>query len=144
MPGCIFSMAFSCDNQTAFITGEYGNVKILKWKAGANSGDDFDLTKPKKVGGNYTVSICLTKDEKYLLLGSIQLVSVLEKATKKVTKEFKMPDTVIGINLIQDDKKVLIAEENGNLSIIDLETLEISSIAKNITKGKVLSQIIVI
>ena len=44
-------MAFSSDNQSVFITDLDGNIKMIKWQAGANSGDDFDFTEePKKVG----------------------------------------------------------------------------------------------
>ena len=55
-----------------------------------------------------------------------------------------MTDCVKGISLIQDSKKAIIAEGNCDLSIIDVETLEISSIAKNITNDKVLSKITII
>ena len=118
---------------------------MIKWLAGANSGGDFDFTeKPKKVGNDCTFSICLTKDEKYLLVGSTGLVRVFETTTREVTKEFKLTTFVSGINLIKDGKKAIIVQGNGNLSILDLETLEIKKIARNIAKGKGLSTIMVI
>ena len=135
----IHSVAFSCDNKSAFISNWDGNIKILKWETGAKSGDDFYFTqKSKQVGNNYTLTICLTKDEKYLLVGSHLLVSVFKTATREITKEFKMSTSVSKITLIKDEKKALIVEENGNLSILNLETLKISLIAKNITKNNYL------
>ena len=141
----IASVAFSRDNQTAFISDWSGYIKIIKWQAGANSGDDFNLIEePIKVGNQYTESICLTKDEKYLLVGSNELLTIFETTTREITKKFELTYTVIGINLIKDGKKAIIAETNGNLFMIDLETLEISSIAKYIQNGKEFSKIVVI
>ena len=85
----IFSMAFSRDNQSAFISDWEGSIKMIKWQAGANSEEDFDFTeKPIRVGVRFTVSICLTKDEKYLIVGSEKLVSLFETTTREVTKKF--------------------------------------------------------
>ena len=141
----IIPVAFSRDNKSAYISDYHGNIKMINWQAGANSGAEFDLTQDsKKVGKSYTESICLTKDEKYLFVGSIKLVRIFETTTRETIKEFAMTYYVMGINLIENDKKVIVAEENNNLSIIDLETLEISMIAKNITNGKKLRKITVI
>ena len=50
MPQHISSIALSRDNQSAFISDFNGNIKMIKWQAGANSGDGFDFTEqPKKV-----------------------------------------------------------------------------------------------
>ena len=141
----IYSMAFPHDNQSVFISDFWGNIKMIKWQPNANSGNDFDFSEePKMIGNTVTKSICLTKDEKYLLVGSSELVSVFETETREVTKEFKLKDDVIQITLIQDGKKAIIAEEYGDLSILDLETLEISSVAKNITNGNFLTKFILI
>ena len=145
MTGAIYSVAFSRDNQSVFISDWDGNIKLIKWKAGADSWDDFDLTEePREVGDSSTFSICLTKDEKYLLIGSDLLVSISETTTRKVIKEFNITTIVRTVSLIEDGKKAIIAENNGNLSVIDLETLEISLIAKNIKNGENLNKIIVI
>ena len=130
----ISSVAFSRDNQRAFISDDEGNIKVIKWTPNANSGDDFNFTEePRKVGNQTTDSICLTKDEKYLLVGSDKQISVFETTTREITKEFKLSNQVVSINLIKDDKRAIIADENGNLSNLDLETLEIEEIAHNIT-----------
>ena len=118
---------------------------MIKWQAGANSGDDFDFTEEgKKVDNKYIQSICLSKDEKYLLVGSWKLLSVFETKTGEIKKKFELSDFLPGINFIKNGKKAIIAEENGNQSILDLETLEISSIAKNITNGKDLMKITIL
>ena len=145
----IYSVAFSHDNHCAFIGLWNGFIKIIRWKAGANSGDDFNSSEePKRVGTGSTYSICLTRDDKYLLVGSRALVSVIKAKSlrwkKKVIKEFKLTDEVRDIKLIKYGKQAIIAEKNGNLSILDLETLEISSVAENITNSKELNKIIVI
>ena len=107
----IHSMAFSRNNQSVFISDYSGNIKTIKWKAGVNSGDEFDFTEElKKVGNNFTSSICLTKDEKYLLVGSHELVSVFETTKNKITKEFKLTNFVQGMSLIKDGQIVVIAE----------------------------------
>ena len=138
MPYHIFSVAFSRDNLSAFISDYIGNIKMIKWQAGANSGDEFDFTeKPKKVGDNLTSSICLTTDEKYLLIGSQYSVFVFETKTRKVKKEINATYLVEAIILIQDGKKAIIAEFYGSLSILDLETMEIKKIAEKITEGSI-------
>ena len=143
----IRSVAFSRDNQRAFISDQDGNIKMIKQQAGANSDDDFEpaLTDSDiRMDDSPTESICLTKDEKYLLVGSGFTLSVLETETRKVTKEFKMTANIQQISLIQDGKQAIIAENNGDLSIIDLETLKIQKIAKSVTNGQNLKRIILI
>ena len=145
LSGPIFSVAFTQDNQRVFISDENRNIKMINWQADANSGFKFDFTqKPEKVGKGSINSICLTKDDKYLLVGSKKLVSVFETATRKVTKEFKLKNQVAAVSLTQYGKRAIIAEESGEITILDLETLEISSIAENMTGGDILNKIIVI
>ena len=138
-------MAFSCDNQSVFISDYHGNIKIIKWKAGANSEDEFDFTQePKRVGDGGTYSICLTKDEKYLLVGSNASLCVFETATSEVTKQFKLKFGVRAINLIKNGNKAIITEMDGNLYILDLETLEISLIAQHVAKQDIVYHITII
>ena len=136
MSDCILSVAFSRDNQSVFISDYKGNIKRINWQAGAKSINNFDFSEePKKVGKGFTFSICLTKDEKYLLVGSHEGLLVFETATREIIKEFQLTDVVQAITLIKDGKTAIIAEINGNLSVINIETLEIFSIANNITKN---------
>ena len=141
----IHSVAVSRARKGAYIVDRDGKILIIKWKADTNSWDGFDFTHESKSVGNGTYnSICLSKDEKYLLVGSWKLLSIFEAETKTVIKKFKLTTYVIAINLVNHAKKALIGEENGNLSIFDLETFKISSVAKNITKNKMLGKILVL
>ena len=145
MPHHIYSIAFSRDNQKAFVSEFNGSIKMIKWEEGANSGRDFSFNHGSDyVGSSYTYSICLTKDEKYLLVVSYELLCVFDTTKRIVVKTFKLNGWISGINLIKDGKKAIIAEESGNLIILDLETLEIKKIAENIANGKTLKKVIVI
>ena len=95
---------------------------MIRWQVDASSENDFDFEEePKKVGRGDTFSICLTKDEKYLLVGSRTQLSILETNTRRVAKKFNLNTTVRGIFLIKDGKKAIIAEEYGVFTIIDLQ-----------------------
>ena len=141
----IFSVAFSRDNQSAFISDQEGYIKVINWQAGASSGDIFDFTQNvTKVGSGCTESICLTKDEKHLLVADCDSVRVFETTTREVTTVSELTSYVKAISLFQDDEMAIIAELNGNLTIVDLKTMEISSIIKKITNTKIISRIAVI
>ena len=141
----ILSIAFSRDNQHAFTSIMEENIKMIKWKSNASTKNEFDFTeKPQNIGDGFISSLCLTKDEKYLLVGASKLLRLYETETRKVTKEFEMTGIVVGMSLIKDYKKAIIAEQNGNLYILDLETMEICSIAKNITDDRELRRMIVV
>ena len=118
-------MAFTQDNQGAFISEYSGKIKMIRWKPNANTELDFDFTqKIFRVGNSSTFQICLTRDDKNLLVGSKGLVNVFNIETRNVTKEYKLDAVVRGIKFIDGGKGVLIAEDNGDLTIINLETME--------------------
>ena len=130
-------MAFSHDSKSVFISDGAGNIKMEKWREDTYPGHESNYTEePIKVGGSNTYSICLTKDEKYLLVGSNKLLQVFETTEKIVQKKFKLKSMVEVITLTKNGHYALIGEYDGNLSILDLETLEISLIAKNITTNR--------
>ena len=138
-------MAFSRDNKRAFISDMDGNLRIIKWQAGANSRDEFDLTEqPKRVIKRIIDSICLTKDEKYIIIGSQQLVCVYVTVTSEVIKTYKMKRHVQDIKLFKDGKKAIIASINGDLHIFDEETMQIYPIAEDVTNIARVNKIIVI
>ena len=141
----IKSVAFTQGHQSAYISDIGGNVKMINWKQNTNSKHDFDFTQNSIKVGNYnTNETCLTKDDKNLFVGSGNHVRVFNTETRKVTKQFKLNDNVHGLMLINSGKNVIIAQRNGDLSIIDLKTFEISRIHKNVTDGKRLTKILVI
>ena len=137
-------MAFLCDNTSAFISDASGNIKMIKWQTGVNSSIEISYIEESKKLYDNTSSMCLSKDEKYLLFGSNNILCVFETETREVTKEFKLAGFVQAISLMQDGKIAIIGEGNSDLSILDLETLKIRKIAKNITKGKELTGIAII
>ena len=144
MSDSICSAAFSRDNQSVFIGDWSGNIKMIKWKPNASSENDFDLTEKPKNVSDLNCSMCLTKDEKYLLVGAKDLLLIVETVTREVTKEFKVAGHVKKISLIQDGKKAILLGHNGHLYIIDLETMEIQKIAEQITNEKGFHSITVI
>ncbi len=138
-------MAFTQDNQSAFISDRGGKIKIIKWTPNAKTEHDFKLYQNStQVGKNWTLQICLTRDDKNLLVGSLRLVSVSNTETRNVIKEFEMNDHVKAIKFIGDGTNALIAGFNGNLTIINLKTMEISSSHKLAAKGKNVFKIAVI
>ena len=145
MPKEILSVAFSYNNQTAFISDFKGNIKMIKWQVNANSGDDFDFTEePTRVGSRGTYTICLTKDEKYLLVGSNHLLVLFEIMTKIITKRLYLAGIITGISLIKDGKEAIIADRSGTLSFFSLETLERLLFIENITNDKKMYRILLI
>ena len=141
----ICSVAFTQDNQSAFISDLGGKIKMIKWTPNATSENDFDFNKKTtQVGQCNTYNICLTRDDKNLLVGSDQLVSVYNIKTRNVTKEFKLNATVKGIKLIDDGTNALIAEINNDLTIINLETMEMSPSHRTIDDGENLQTIEII
>ena len=144
MQNYIHSVTFTKNNQGAYISDRSGNIKMIKWTPNASSEHDFDLTQNStQLCMGYISEICLTKDEKNLLFGLPGLLGVFNTEIRNVTKEFILSDYVMGIKLVNDGKNALIAEENGDLTIIDLETLKITQSHKN-TIDLFLSQISVI
>ena len=106
---------------------------MIKWKPNASTEQDFDFTqKTNQVSTAYIDKICLTRDDKNLLVGSHKLVSVFNTETRNVTKKFKLNCLVSGINMIAGGKSALISEESGDLTIINLETMEMSPTHKNV------------
>ena len=135
MQHSIFSVTFSRDNQKAFISDIYGSIKMIKWQVGSNSRDIFDFKdEPKHYGGQQTYAISLSNDEKYLIVGGHRLLTIIEVSKKRVVKNYRTTYGFFAIILIQDENKVIISQEDGNLNILDLDTLEMNKIAEKIIK----------
>lgn len=146
MTDSIFSICCSYDNKSAAVSDWSGNIKIIRWKPEAISEKDFDFDqKSKRVGRGSTEMICMgDKDDKYILVGSEASLCIYELATRRVIKEFMMTSIVMGIKMLGDGKKAAVAERNGNIYVIDIETHEMTLIAENVTSGKRLWRIAVI
>ena len=144
MKESIESVAFTRNNQSSYIADWEGNIALINWKQNSSSANDFGTQVLTKVGNKRTYTICLTKHEKNLLVGSNKLVSMINTETREVTKEFKLTDYVRGIELINEGKEALIAESNGNLTILDLQTLEMTQSHKDVGKSSGLRKILLI
>ena len=133
----IYSVAFTQDNKSAFISDTTGFIKMIKWKPNANTENDFDFTQNSIQVNKYpTFQICLTRDDKNLLFSSGKRMTVFNIESRNITKDFKLNAFVQGIKLIDGGKSVLIIEENGDLTIINLETMKMSASHKNIANDK--------
>ena len=139
-------MAFTQDNQSAFISDRGGKIKIIKWKPNVNTDHDFDFTQNNTQGGNVTIQICLTRDDKNLLVGSNGLVSIFNTRSRKLINQFKLHDVVytMGIKLICGRKSVVITIDIGVLKIINLESMKMSPSHKNVTNSEKISTIALI
>ena len=85
--------------------------KLFLASSNPHFGPQMEITQSStKVGDNQTYQICLTKDDKNLLVGSYKILKVFNTETNIVTKELKMNKIVSGIKLINGGKSALIAE----------------------------------
>ena len=67
----IHSMAFTRDNISAYVSDWSGNIKMIEWTESGDSTPTFDLTQEfTQVGNKWTYIICLTENERILLVGS--------------------------------------------------------------------------
>ena len=131
----IYSITFTKDCQQAYISDDDGNLKTMMLRSDANPGQDFKFTKDfKQIGSYATKNICLTDDEKNQIVGSRYYVRVVNIEKGDVTKEFKISEEIRELKLIGDGMSVLVAESNGNLTIIDLKTMKVSSNHQQIVK----------
>lgn len=143
--GSILEVAFLSDNETAFVCDYNGNIQRTKLSYCADSKNKSDFTEDStNVSKKGTRAICLTKDEKYLIVGSQETLSLYDTTTREVTKEFIVTDCVMGISLIQDGQKAIIAQYSGDLSILHLENMELEKIAENVTDNEKLFKFTVI
>ena len=66
-------MAFFRDNQSVVISDLGGNIKMIKWQTGANSGDDFHIDEePKQVYDGKNSQYVLQKTRNTYLLDQIK------------------------------------------------------------------------
>ena len=132
----IESVAISRDNLHAYISDTDGNIAKMKWDPNASTRNDFKFTKNSKVGTFATHRICLSSDEKNLFVGSCGIVRVFSTQKWKITKEFNLTYFVSGLSQVNYGQNVIVIEQNGNMTTIDVKTLEIQSTQKNVANGK--------
>ena len=134
---CIYSLELLKDNEYFIASDSHGFVRKIRWKADTRNKQDLELIKNYgHVGIDDTKSICLTEDEQNLLVGSLIYVRVLNLESGEVIKEFKLKAYVIGISLIDNGNKAVIAEDNGCITIIDVNKQEICETFDNLADGQ--------
>ena len=139
------SVAFTQDNQRAFIGYHDGHVKMIKWKPNASTEHDFDFKQSSiKMGNDYTFQLCLTRDDKNILVGSKGLLSIFNTRTRVLINQFKLNTYVTGIKQIDGGKNAFIANYDGDLGILNLKTMKMISAWGNVTNGTGLIEIAII
>ena len=126
----IYSVAITKDNKYAYISDVTGSIKKLNI-------DTLEFTEDFKRIGRYTTNgICLANDDEILLVGSEKTVRVFDIEKREIVKEITIANRILKIILVNDNKNVLIAQENGDLAIIDVESLELieESLLKDVTR----------
>ena len=92
----IFAMCFKnphLDNYSpgAYISDCNGLTKLVTWKNDATSENDFDYSQESiKLDLHGVRKICLTSDDAHLLIGSNQMLTVLNTKTNEVTEKFEL------------------------------------------------------
>jgi len=61
-------MAFTKDNLGAYICDAHGFIKFIGWKHDAITEQDFESQNQKRVANSGARQLCLTKEDKNLLL----------------------------------------------------------------------------
>ena len=147
----IYSIAFTKNNRTAYISDGDGYIRMMKWKQNANTEEDFELLKFKKsellkIGNKYTYNICLTNDEENLIIGSgsIGKVYILNLYSEEVIKEFNLTTIILKISQVDEEMFAVVAEYNSDLTIIDLESFDIVDYQPNVTGRNSLTSLAVI
>ena len=122
----IHSIVLFKDNQNAIVIDNNGNIKKLNWKVNAKIAGDFIYIKQYgELCNTNLLNLCLSDDQETLFIGSGQLVKVFNLQTCQEIKVFVLKNFIKGMELIDDEKKVVLIEQNGNLTIINSLLLEI-------------------
>lgn len=130
------SIALFKDNQTAIIVSETGRCTKLNWKKKCSC---MLCTKIKccfekiedygriwKEGHRYHQKTILTNNEEDLLIGSEKSINIFNFETRQVTKELNFSNDIRCFEAIGDEKKAVVVERNGRVTILDNNLEEIS------------------
>ena len=138
------SFTISKNKLFAYWCDYYGNIFKIIWKPNATCQEDFELVEEKALKGNETSHLCLTDDDKYLIIGLLNDVQVFNVDTWEVVKEHKFGNSIQAISLINNGNHVLIAVQNGDMIVIDTKNFEIIFKELEITKHHQLTKITII
>ena len=135
----IWAVAFTKDSKYAYISDFSGNLNIMCM-------ENFEFIEDFiKIGANGTLTICLSNDDKKLLVVSNEMLKIFDLDNREVVKEFRESDYK-KVSLINGGESILLSGANGELTIIDFETLEIVKTfdAKHTTNYKLIIDLVVI
>ena len=91
-------MAFTYDNLGAYVSDYKGSCKSIKWKKDVTNRYDFDYSNlATQVGQTSTHAMCLTKDNKYLLVIEATKLRIFDTLTMDFIKEFYLDHAANGI-----------------------------------------------
>ena len=116
----IYSISIFRDNQNVIISSYRGSVGKISWKEMTKTETDFEVTKIYDKIGKLTIyDTYLTNDDEHLIIRSSFHVQILNLKMGDIIKEFKLSNLIVGIALIENNKKTAVVEENGCITIID-------------------------
>ena len=138
--GSICNLAFTSDNQNAYICDSMSTLIKMSWELNASSGDDFIFSEPELELHFCIFIIRLINNDKNLLMGSIKGLSVFNFDEKQIIKTFNMNSIVKGIEVINNGINFLVIDYYGDLTIFDLNSLEICYDEKYAFKKGIISK----
>lgn len=138
---------FFKNNESAIIGNASGHMKKLCWGPNASTLKDFNLTKDYGtiVSSKTTIlEIFITDDEEHLIISLKDCVRVQCLDTGIIKHLFEFEFQIARIEVIENRQKTVVVGYNSELSIIDMNSLQISETRKLITDDKNVSLIKVI
>ena len=128
----------SKDKQAAIVENEHGEILQLHWKKNAFQDSDFQFIKNygKLFHSGLPCLITLSKSEQNIIGACGQVIRVLNLPSSNEIQKFKFGSYVKSMSLIEDGKKLLIAQQNLNLVVIDLNLMDIIETSNEITHEK--------
>ena len=131
----IFAITIFKNNRWAQIGDEKGKILKIRWKNNSNTKQEFGILKHIQQATiksllrprlNAIFQLRLIDNEKNLLINSINLISIYNLTKNRSIKSFAFHDSIIEMELANNDRNIVVAEKNGDLTIIDLDLLVIS------------------
>lgn len=140
----IYCIAEFKKDKSLIVMTSLGYAKRIDFVSDYNCLDHFEVIRNygAMTGGVDSRFMCLTGDEKNIIVGSDLFLRVINSETGLIVKKIKFKHEIKGIELFDDGKKVIIATSNGLMTIIDLDSMEVSEERKNIGKDNQISYII--
>ena len=131
----ISSISVLKDSQHAYIGDENNNIGMLTWKPNPRFLKDVKFVEIRKLKKRGIYSMCLTNDEKFLIVGAPNSVKFYNLLTDTIMYRQPVSDNVIGITLIKNGKGAQILQKKSdakmlgyNVNEIDFNTMKVRSV----------------